>query len=570
MYLPTTKQELKKLGWDQPDIVLVTGDSYIDSPFVGVALIGKLLQSRGYKVGIIAQPDLDSSRDIGRLGEPKLFWGVTAGCIDSMVANYTATMRKRRNDDYTPGGKNSRRPDRAVIAYSNLIRRHFKRTQPIVLGGIEASLRRVAHYDYWSDKIRKSILFDAKADYLLYGMSEHSVLALARSFEELEDPRSIPGLCYISRDCPEGYTVLPPFSECASDGAAFTRMFKAFYANSDAKSAVGLVQQQDTRFLVQNPPAEGMTTSELDALYKLDFERAQHPYYARLGEVKALETIRFSVATHRGCYGECNFCAISVHEGRTVQWRSEESVLREVRTISRLPDFKGYIKDVGGPTANMYGYECDNKLKRGVCKKQRCLFPRMCGKLRPNHEPHRKLLEKVRKVKGVKKAFVASGLRYDIIMRDKEHGRDYVRDIVRHHVSGQLKIAPEHVEPRVLKLMGKPGTDGFDEFREHFNNCSRKAGKKQFLTYYFIAAHPGCSEDEMLTLHKYVSKELKIHPEQVQIFTPLPSTFSALMYHTERDPFTGRKLFVEKGLKGKQKQKDVIVGNGKPRRRIRN
>jgi uncharacterized radical SAM protein YgiQ len=565
MFLPTTLDEMKKLGWDALDVILVTGDSYIDSPFIGTAVIGKLLVNVGYRVGVIAQPDPSSDAEIGRLGEPTLFWGVTAGSIDSMVANYTALKKKRRSDDYTPGGENTRRPDRATIVYTNLIRRFSKRAhsggsaRPIVLGGIEASLRRVAHYDFWSEKVRGSVLFDAKADYILYGMAEKAVLELAAAFRDGEDPRGIRGLCYISKDKREDYLELPALETVSQDKVAFTEMFHAFYKNNDPFIGKGLYQKHGDRYLIQNPPALYQTQPELDAVYALDFERAQHPYYEAQGPVKALETIRFSISTHRGCYGECNFCAISVHEGRTVRWRSSESIIAEAEKLTRHPQFKGYIQDLGGPTANMYGFECEKKLEKGVCLTKRCLYPKACSQMRVDHRPQIELLRKIRQLKGVKKVFVASGIRYDMLGCDHQHGMDYLREIVQHHVSGQLKVAPEHTEEHVLEKMGKPGKDALLRFKEKFDSLSDEAGKPQFLTYYMIAAHPGCSEQDMARLKRFTSEKLKVNPEQVQIFTPTPSTYSSLMYYTEMDPFTREPLFVEKDPRRKEQQKDIVT-----------
>ncbi len=426
MFLPTTPEELAALGWDVLDVILVTGDTYIDHPSSGTAVIGKILHSAGYRVGIIAQPDITSPAEITRLGEPRLFWGVTGGCVDSMVANYTATKRKRKSDDYTPGGENNRRPDRAVIVYANAIRKYFKTTRPIVLGGIEASLRRVAHYDYWDDKIRRSILFDSKANYLLYGMADDSILEFANTLASGTSPESIRGLCFISKQPPEGYLELPAFETVAEDKHAFIEMFHTFYQNNDAITARGLYQRHGDRFLVQNPPAYPLSEARLDEVYSIEFERAVHPHYARQGHVKALETIQFSITTHRGCYGECNFCAIAVHEGRTVQSRSPESIIAEAARITRLPGFKGILSDVGGPTANMYGWECSKKLKQGSCAHRRCLTPERCQLMRPNHQPQIALLRELRKIPGIRKVFVASGIRYDLILADKPHGRAYL------------------------------------------------------------------------------------------------------------------------------------------------
>ena len=564
MFLPTTRLEMQHLGWDQLDVILVTGDSYIDSPFIGIAVVGKILAQAGYRVGVIAQPALDTDEDISRLGEPRLFWGVSGGSIDSMVANYTALMKKRKSDDYTPGGVNNRRPDRAVIVYANLIRRCFKNTRPIVLGGIEASLRRIAHYDYWSDRLRGSILFDAKADYLLYGMAETSVGELAQALQSGEDPRPIRGVCYLANAAElaqhaAGYLELPAFEKVKEDHQAFIDMFHLFYRNNDPLNAKGLYQQHGSRYLVQNPPAFYPTQAELDEVYALGYERLQHPYYERQGEVKALETIQFSVSTHRGCYGECNFCAIAVHEGRTVRWRSPQSILDEVRSFPDHPDFKGLIPDLGGPTANMYGFECAKKLKSGSCPAKRCLTPDICPVLKIDHQPQLALLRQVQRIPGVKKVFVASGIRYDMVLGDLQCGRLYLQEVVPHHISGQMKVAPEHTEERVLHLMGKPGKDSLLKFKEMFDQITRAAGKEQYLTYYLIAAHPGCTEQDMQRLKRFTSQKLKVNPEQVQIFTPTPSTYSSVMYYTGLDPFTRQPIFVEKDLRRKERQKRTLL-----------
>jgi len=564
MFLPATHQELNRLGWDCLDIIIVTGDSYIDSPFFGTAVIGKLLNKAGYQVGIIAQPDIHSEKDICRLGEPRLFWGVTGGSVDSMIANYTSLKKRRKSDDYTPGGINNRRPDRATIVYTNLIKQYFKKTKPIVLGGIEASLRRIAHYDFWSDRVRSSILFDAKADYLLYGMAEKSIIQFSNALRAGIDVRNCHGLCYITTksdlaEIEADYLELPPYETVERDKSSFIDMFHIFYQNNDPLTAKGLYQKYGTRYLVHNPPGIRLTQEELDAVYALDFERAQHPYYEQQGKVKALETIKFSIPTHRGCYGECNFCAITIHEGRTVQWRSQKSVLDEARQLTKYPDFKGYIMDIGGPTANMYGFECEKKLRQGACAEKRCLYPDVCPTLKADHHYQLELLAKIRHIRGIKKVFVASGIRYDLLLSDKEYGEQYLREVVEHHVSGQMKVAPEHTEKSVLKNMGKPGVELLLHFKELFDQITRKVGKKQFLTYYLIAAHPGCTEEDMQHLKQFTSQRLKMNPEQVQIFVPAPSTYSALMYYTGMDPFNGKPIFVEKDLKHKENQKDIVT-----------
>jgi uncharacterized radical SAM protein YgiQ len=407
--------------------------------------------------------------------------------------------------------------------------------------------------------VRRSILFDAKADYILYGMAEKATLEFAAAMRTGGDVRQVRGLCYIAREKREGYIELPSYEIVAADKQAFISMFHLFYKNNDPISGMGLFQRHGDRYLVQNAPAPYQTQAELDAVYSLDFERVQHPYYEAQGQVRALETIRFSISTHRGCYGECNFCAIAVHEGRTVRWRSQGSILEEARQLVSHPGFKGYIQDMGGPTANMYGFECDKKLKNGACPAKRCLFPEICPLLEVDHRPQLELLRQVRKLPGVKKVFVASGIRYDMVQGDAVCGESYLGEIVEHHVSGQLKVAPEHSENNVLDLMGKPGVESLLKFKDRFDRLSQAAGKPQFLTYYLIAAHPGCSAQDMVRLKQFSSEKLHVNPEQVQIFTPTPSTYASLMYYTELDPFTRRPIFVEKDPRRKEHQKDILT-----------
>jgi uncharacterized radical SAM protein YgiQ len=559
MFLPTTKKEMNKFGWSQCDIILISGDSYIDSPYIGIAVIGNILHDAGYKVGIIAQPDVKDEIDITRLGEPKLFWGVSGGSVDSMVANYTATKKFRKSDDFTPGGQNNKRPDRAVNVYVNTIRRYFKNTVPIVIGGIEASLRRIVHYDFWSNKIKKSVLFDSKADILVYGMAEKTVIDLTKAIEQNSGFEDIRGICYISKDPKTDFLQLPSFDEVVKDKDKFIDMFDIFYRNNDPISAKGLCQKHDTRYLIQNPPSEYLSQEELDHVYDLKYERAQHPYYEKMGKVKALETIKFSITTHQGCYGECNFCAIGVHQGRTIRSRSEESILKEAKNFTTYKDFKGYISDVGGATANMYGYECNKKLKHGTCEDKRCMYPSMCKAMKVDHNPNIQLLKKINKIDGVKKAFVNSGIRYDTILADKKYGDEYLKQIVNHHISGQMKIAPEHTEDKILSLMGKPNKKTLIDFKKKFDNLNKQSGKKQFLTYYLIASYPGCEQQDMQSLKNFTSNELRINPEQVQIYTPTPCTYSSVMYYTEKNPFTKEKIFVEKDPSRKEKQKNILT-----------
>jgi len=562
VFIPTTNEEVTALGWSKLDVLLVSGDTYIDSPYSGIAILGKVLMDAGYRVGVIAQPSLTDLNDIRRLGEPSLFWGVTGGAVDSMVANYTPTRRKRRTDDFTPGGVNNRRPDRAVIRYCNLIREACKSTAPIVLGGIEASLRRITHYDYWDDRLRAPILFDSKANYLLYGMAEKSILELTLSLSQGEDPSNIRGLAFLSHDLPPDAVLLPSFEEVLANRDAFISMYHTFYHNNDPITAKRLAQKKGDRYLIQNPPAERLTQQEMDHVYSFQFERRQHPFYEQMGKAKALETIQFSIPTHRGCYGECNFCAIAVHEGRTVTWRSENSILKEAAALTCDPAFKGIIHDVSGPTANMYGLECRKKLATGACEDRRCLFPEPCPALKIDHTRQTKLLKQLRSLPGVRKVFVGSGIRYDMVVNDRTHGREYLREVAQHHTSGQLKVAPEHSEPSVLRLMGKPAPDSLLQFKHVFEEESRQAGRDQYLTYYLIAAYPGCSEREMLHLHQFVSQQLHLTPEQVQIFTPTPGTYASVMYYTEKDPFTGAPLFVEKDPVRKELQKKSLPVTG--------
>ena len=569
MFIPTTPEEVAKRGWSNLDVILVSGDTYIDSPYSGVALVGHQLIRAGYKTAIIAQPNTNNPNDITRLGVPRLFWGITAGMVDSMVANTTALGKPRRMDDNTPGEVNNKRPNRASIVYTNLIRRWFKNPAPIVLGGIEASLRRMTHYDYWSNSLRRPILLDAKADFLLYGMADKSILELAETLKMRGDPRGIRGLCYLSPTVPKDFIELPSFEACELNKQKFVEMFKTFYENNDPITAKGLAQKSGNRYVIQNPPAMPLTTQEMDEVYSAEFENAVHPYYAAMGHVRAMDTIRNSIITHRGCYGECNFCAIASHEGRHISWRSKESILEEAKKLTKSKGFRGIIHDLSGPTANMYGFDCAIKGKKGACGDRSCIYPEVCPSLQLSHQPHLELLRELRELPGVRKVFVGSGIRHDMVMADKRHGREYIHELAGHHVSGQLKLAPEHSEPEVLDTMRKPSTQALLDFKESFEVESKAHGLEQFLTYYIIAAHPGCTKEHMIELQNFASSELGVLPEQVQIFTPTPSTFASLMYYTEMDPFTGEKIFVEKTDSGKMQQKALITGwRGKQPRQI--
>ena len=559
-FLPTTREDMDARGWKQCDVILVSGDAYIDSPFIGIAMVGRMLERLGYKVGIIGQPDIKSDIDIKRLGEPRLYWGISGGSVDSMVSNYTATKKFRNSDDYTPGGKNDKRPDRALSVYCNLIRRHFKDTVPLVLGGIEASLRRVSHYDYWSNKLKKPILFDSKADVLVYGMGEIAIEQLTKAIDEGRDYSDIRGVCYISKEPNPEHHQLPSHQECLDDKEKYIDLFDLFYDNNDPIAAKGLCQPVDSRYLIQNPPCDHLNEDEMDANSDLPFTRELHPHYAKQGKVKCLETIKFSIMTHHGCWGECNFCAIGVHQGRTIRTRSEGNILKEAKEFNQYKDYKGIISDVGGPTANMYGYECNKKLKLGTCDHQRCVDANhLCSSMKPDHSRNINLLRQVRAVEGVRKAFVASGVRYDLITEDKKHGYEYLKEMVKHHISGQMKVAPEHTQQHVLELMGKPGKQTLIDFKKLYDKLNKEEGKNQFLTYYLIAAHPGCEEKDMHELKRFTRDELQMNPEQAQVFTPTPGTYSAVMYYTEMDPVTRKKIFVEKDTKRKEKQKQIVV-----------
>ncbi|MCL2485455.1 MAG: YgiQ family radical SAM protein [Endomicrobia bacterium] len=567
MFLPTTKDEIKKAGWEKPDIILISGDTYIDSPFIGSAVIGNWLTAHGFKVAVIAQPDITTD-DIARFGEPSLFWGVSAGAMDSFVSNYTSLNKFRNDDDLTPGGINNRRPDRASMVYTNIIRKHFKNTKPIVLGGVEASLRRITHYDFKDNALRRSILFDAKADIISYGMGEKSMLELAQNMKDGKDWRNVKGICYISKEKPENEVLeIPSFEECKDNKDKFFEAFTSFYKNVCAENEKVLYQKHSERYLVQNPKQPVLTSKELDAIYDLDYTREVHPYYAKLGHVKAQDTIKFSITTHRGCFGECNFCSITVHQGKQVVSRSEESVLNEAKKITKLKDFKGYITDLGGPTANMNKSCCSANDYAGSCENKRCLFPKICENLIMGHNKQLDLLNKVAAIEGVKKVFISSGIRYDLICADTVNGQNYLDTLLESHISGQMKIAPEHTDDKVLNLMGKPNTAILKQFIGMFQNSNdelqitnyESKDKGRFLTYYFIAAYPGCGEAEMKSLKHFIGRNLKIRPEQVQIFTPTPSTIATMMYYTERD-LKGNKIFIEKDRNNKQRQKRIICG----------
>lgn len=556
MFLPISIEEVKKLGWKEIDIILISGDAYIDSPFNGTAVIGKYLVKHGFRVAVISQPDINSEKDITLFGEPKLFWGISAGCVDSLVANYTALGKPRKSCDFTPNGINNKRPDRASIVYTGLIRRYYKNTKPIVLGGIEASLRRIAHYDFKTDKVRRSILFDAKADYLIYGMGELPVLELAKALVNNDNVTNIKGLCYISKEEIKDAIILPSYEEVINDKLQFHKMFKIFSNNSESQSAKKLCQKTGDRYLIHNIPAY-YDDNILDEISDIEYERAVHPKIN--GKVKALETIKTSVISHRGCFGGCSFCAIAVHQGRRVISRSILSIEKELRHISSQKWFNGTITDIGGPTGNMYMMKCKKMEKLGACTHKHCLYPNVCGGMNIDHEPLLNMLNTAGQVKGIKKLFATSGIRADLAVNDKKNGKNYISKIAEKHVSGQLKMAPESANSKVLKAMKKPDNNSFLSFCNMYKEYSRKYNKNQFISCYFIACHPGESRKEAESTHKFIEQYLDFSPEQVQIFTPTPSTWATCAYYTGLDE-EGNSIYVEKNQHKKEEYKEIIMG----------
>ena len=568
MFLPLTPQELALKGTSEPDVILVSGDAYIDSPYCGVAVMGRLLQDAGYSVAVISQPTMDDPRDIATFGEPRLFWGVSAGCVDSEVANYTALGKPRRQCDFTPGGKNNRRPDRTCIAYTNLIRRYFKNTPPIVLGGLEASLRRIAHYDFRSDRVRRSLLPDAKADLLVYGMGEPAVLALAWRLDRGEEIEDIPGTCVIANRPPGGYSELPAFETVRRDRHAFAEMFRSFYHMGSDPASPGLVQAHGNKYLVHHPPQPMMSQAELDRIHELPFRHDAHPACRKQGEIRALDTIQNSLITHRGCYGECSFCAIALHQGRTVVSRSTESILREAERLTQREGFSGTIRDAGGPTANMYASGCSRLRHGSPCEERHCIgYDGVCSRLELGHAQQMSLLRQLEAIPGVKRVFVSSGVRHDLILADRHNGLTYLEQLVTRHISGQLKIAPEHSVDSVLELMNKPPVSKVSEFLELFRSTVKKKGLPLHLSCYVIAAHPGCGQNDMKRLLRFARSVLRFIPRQVQIFVPLPSTRSTAMYHCGLDPFSGREVSCVRSVAGKSKQKQVLLSRTQNKRR---
>ncbi len=532
-------------GWDEVDFVCVTGDAYVDHPSFGIAIISRLLESKGYKCAILAQPSL-STRAFGEFGRPRLGFLVTAGNIDSMVAHYTAAKRKRSDDAYTPGNVAGKRPDRATIVYSKLIKEAFPDV-PVLIGGLEASLRRFAHYDYWDDAVRQSVLVDSGADLLMYGMGERHIVEIAQRLAQGEQPqtmRDIRGTCYlahISEPLPEDCVVCGSYHKVSTDKTAYARTTKVQLENQDHITGKKLSQKHGEYNVIQVQPDIPLGEEELDSVWELPFERNYHPSYDSKGGVKAIEEVQFSIMHNRGCYGACNFCAITFHQGRVVTSRSHKSVVEEAEKLTQLHGFKGYIHDVGGPTANFRTQACEKQLKHGVCKDRKCLSPQVCKSIKPSHSDYLELLRKVRAVKGVKKVFVRSGLRYDYIVADKN--KDFLNELVEHHISGQLKVAPEHCAPNTLARMGKPQVNVFTQFAKEFYVATKKANKEQYLVPYLMSSHPGCTLKDAVLLALYL-KEHNMRPEQVQDFYPTPATASTCMFYTGLDPYTMESVYV--------------------------
>ena len=564
-FLPVTPEELD----GAPDFVYVNGDAYVDHPSFGAAIISRVLESRGFTVAMLCQPDWRSAEPFKRFGRPRLGFLVSAGNVDSMVAHYTAAKKRRSEDFYSPGCKAGLRPDRATIVYCNRIREAYGDV-PILIGGLEASLRRFAHYDYWGDNVRRSILVDSRADILMYGMGERSVVRLAELLDKgvpVKKIRDVRGTAYLAKPgdklafpCaegfdedgqPNGYT----YEELKSDKKAYAAAFRIQYRNNDSVNGRAIVEYYDDKMLVVNPPQPPLEREELDAVYALPYCRTWHPMYESMGGVPAISEVRFSVTHNRGCFGGCNFCAIAFHQGRSVRSRSVESCVEEAELLASLPDFKGYIHDVGGPTANFRNPACEKQLKHGVCPDRRCLFPKPCPNLRADHTEYVDLLERLEAVPGVKKVFIRSGIRFDYMMADPSDA--FFRKLVRDHVSGQLKVAPEHCAPNALRMMGKPSVEIYDKFREKFFALSAECGKEQYLVPYLMSSHPGCTMDDAARLAVY-TKRIGLDPEQVQDFYPTPGTASTVMYYTGLDPFTGKEVYTATDYHEKQLQRALL------------
>lgn len=558
-FLPVTPEKLLETGVSKPDFVYITGDAYVDHPSFGAAIITRLLQSKGYSVAVIAQPDWRTTRDFQRFGVPRLAFLVTSGNIDSMVAHYTAAKRKRSTDMYSPGGKAGLRPDRAVITYCRQLRKVYP-DAPIAIGGLEASLRRFAHYDYWDDAVRPSILVDSGADLLMYGMGEHQVVEIADRLnrgESIRDITDVRGTCYLTDPVhtPWGGVQCPDLAQVRRDKKAYAKATRQQYDQQDEITGKVVVQRHGDRMLVQNPPAYSLTQTELDAVYDLPYQRRAHPMYEKDGGVPGIEEVQFSIAHNRGCFGYCNFCSIALHQGRRITCRSEASILREAETLTKMPGFKGYIHDVGGPTANFRLPACQKQATQGMCVGKKCLAPTPCKALQVDHSEYLHILRKLRKLPGVKKVFIRSGIRYDYVMADPDE--TFLKELAAEHVSGQLKVAPEHVSNHVLEKMGKPPIECYEAFQKRFYEITKSIGKKQYLVPYLMSSHPGSTLQDAIQLSLFLRAH-GMHPEQVQDFYPTPGTISTCMYYTELDPYTMEPVYVPKSPQEKAMQRALL------------
>ena len=557
-FLVTERADMEARGWAELDFVLISGDAYVDHPSFAPAVIGRYLESKGYRVGIIAQPDWNDVNAFKKLGKPRLASLVTAGNLDSMLNKFTAAKKIRREDDYSPGGEAGHRPDRATLVYSNRMKEAF-RDVPLIIGGIEASLRRFGHYDYWSDTVRRSILVDSKADVLIYGMGELQILELAEALDQNRFEESLPnirGICYMSKDIPSIDCVeCPSFEEIKVDKMAFADAFRIQYDEQDPFYGRPIVQKHGDRYVVQNVPALPLTQEQMDAAYDLPYTRKWHPSYDDKGGVPALSEVQFSLVSQRGCFGSCSFCAITNHQGRIIQNRSHQSLIDEAKLMINMDGFKGYINDVGGPTANFRHLACDKQAVFGACKGRTCAAPEPCENLNTNHDDYIALLRKLRKLKGVKKVFVRSGLRYDYVLAD--NNKAFVKELCQYHVSGQLKVAPEHVSKRVTTMMGKAGKEEFLTFKKWFEEANRELGKKQYLVPYFMSSHPGCTLEDAIELAEFL-RDQHMYPEQVQDFIPTPGSLSTCMYYTGINPLDGKPVYVAKKGRDKAKQRALM------------
>lgn len=557
-FLVTERADMEARGWAELDFVLISGDAYVDHPSFAPAVIGRYLESKGYRVGIIAQPDWNDVNAFKKLGKPRLASLVTAGNLDSMLNKFTAAKKIRREDDYSPGGEAGHRPDRATLVYSNRMKEAF-RDVPLIIGGIEASLRRFGHYDYWSDTVRRSILVDSKADVLIYGMGELQILELAEALDQNRFEESLPnirGICYMSKDIPSIDCVeCPSFEEIKADKMAFADAFRIQYDEQDPFYGRPIVQKHGDRYVVQNVPALPLTQEQMDAAYDLPYTRKWHPSYDDKGGVPALSEVQFSLVSQRGCFGSCSFCAITNHQGRIIQNRSHQSLIDEAKLMINMDGFKGYIHDVGGPTANFRHLACDKQAVFGACKGRTCAAPEPCENLNTNHDDYIALLRKLRKLKGVKKVFVRSGLRYDYVLAD--NNKAFVKELCQYHVSGQLKVAPEHVSKRVTTMMGKAGKEEFLTFKKWFEEANRELGKKQYLVPYFMSSHPGCTLEDAIELAEFL-RDQHMYPEQVQDFIPTPGSLSTCMYYTGINPLDGKPVYVAKKGRDKAKQRALM------------